>query len=214
MTGFLRDYLLYIFAAFIILIGTAFVTKGGFSMTAKGMAEIGLYEIVLSLVMVSATIATVFAKSRLTAIISLGVVGYTLALFFVIFRAPDLALTQLVIETISVALFLLCFYHLPKMRRKKKTRTFRMTNFIISLGVGVIVTMLGIASSSEKTKDSISSFFTAYSHKLGGGNNIVNVILVDFRGFDTMFEITVLSIAALGIYGMIRTKVKEEGEER
>lgn len=117
--------------------------------------------------MVSATIATVFAKSRLTAIISLGVVGYTLALFFVIFRAPDLALTQLVIETISVALFLLCFYHLPKMRRKKKTRTFRMTNFIISLGVGVIVTMLGIASSSEKTKDSISSFFTAYSHKLG-----------------------------------------------
>ena len=74
--------------------------------------------------------------------------------------------------------------------------------------------MLGIASSSEKTKDSISSFFTAYSHKLGGGNNIVNVILVDFRGFDTMFEITVLSIAALGIYGMIRTKVKEEGEER
>ena len=78
-------------------------------MTAKGMAEIGLYEIVLSLVMVSATIATVFAKSRLTAIISLGVVGYTLALFFVIFRAPDLALTQLVIETISVALFLLCF---------------------------------------------------------------------------------------------------------
>ncbi|QTN94891.1 Na+/H+ antiporter subunit A [Bacillus sp. LJBV19] len=214
MTGFLRDYLLYIFAAFIILIGTAFVMKGGFSMTAKGMAEIGLYEIVLSLVMVSATIATVFAKSRLTAIISLGVVGYTLALFFVIFRAPDLALTQLVIETISVALFLLCFYHLPKMRRKKKTRTFRMTNFIISLGVGVIVTMLGIASSSEKTKDSISSFFTAYSHKLGGGNNIVNVILVDFRGFDTMFEITVLSIAALGIYGMIRTKVKEEGEER
>ncbi|MGA3762269.1 hydrogen gas-evolving membrane-bound hydrogenase subunit E, partial [Bacillus velezensis] len=80
-----------------------------------------------------------------------------------------------------------------------KTRTFRMTNFIISLGVGVIVTMLGIASSSEKTKDSISSFFTAYSNKLGGGNNIVNVILVDFRGFDTMFEITVLSIAALGI---------------
>ncbi len=94
MTGFLRDYLLYIFAAFIILIGAAFVMKGGFSMTAKGMAEIGLYEIVLSLVMVSATIATVFAKSRLTAIISLGVVGYTLALFFVIFRAPDLALTR------------------------------------------------------------------------------------------------------------------------
>lgn len=212
MTGFLRDYLLYIFAGFIILMGGAFVIKGGFSFTTEGMAKIGVYEIILTLVMISATAATVFAGSRLTAIISLGVVGYALALFFVIFRAPDLALTQLVIETISVALFLLCFYHLPKLRLKKKTRTFRMTNFIIALGVGIIVTLLGIASSSQRTKDSISSFFLKHSHDLGGGDNVVNVILVDFRGFDTMFEITVLTIAALGIYSMIKTKVKEEGK--
>ncbi|MBU8571286.1 Na+/H+ antiporter subunit A [Bacillus subtilis] len=212
MTGFLRDYLLYIFAGFIILIGGAFAIKGGFSFKTEGMAKIGVYEIILTLVMVSATVATVFARSRLTAIIALGVVGYTLALFFVIFRAPDLALTQLVIETISVALFLLCFYHLPKLRLKTKTRTFRMTNFIISLGVGLIVTLLGIASSSQRTKDSISSFFVKHSHDLGGGDNVVNVILVDFRGFDTMFEITVLTIAALGIYSMIKTKVKEEGK--
>ncbi|ADV93965.1 Na(+)/H(+) antiporter subunit A [Bacillus subtilis] len=214
MTGFLRDYLLYIFAGFIILIGGAFAIKGGFSFKTEGMAKIGVYEIILTLVMISATVATVFARSRLTAIIALGVVGYTLALFFVIFRAPDLALTQLVIETISVALFLLCFYHLPKLRLKTKTRTFRMTNFIISLGVGIIVTLLGIASSSQRTKDSIASFFVKHSHDLGGGDNVVNVILVDFRGFDTMFEITVLTIAALGIYSMIKTKVKEEGEKR
>ncbi|MCL6427025.1 Na+/H+ antiporter subunit A [Bacillus subtilis] len=212
MTGFLRDYLLYIFAGFIILIGGAFAIKGGFSFKTEGMAKIGVYEIILTLVMVSATVATVFARSRLTAIIALGVVGYTLALFFVIFRAPDLALTQLVIETISVALFLLCFYHLPKLRLKTKTRTFRMTNLIISLGVGIIVTLLGIASSSQRTKDSIASFFVKHSHDLGGGDNVVNVILVDFRGFDTMFEITVLTIAALGIYSMIKTKVKEEGK--
>ncbi|MGG5775502.1 Na+/H+ antiporter subunit A [Bacillus subtilis] len=212
MTGFLRDYLLYIFAGFIILIGGAFAIKGGFSFKTEGMAKIGVYEIILTLVMISATVATVFARSRLTAIIALGVVGYTLALFFVIFRAPDLALTQLVIETISVALFLLCFYHLPKLRLKTKTRTFRMTNFIISLGVGIIVTLLGIVSSSQRTKDSIASFFVKHSHDLGGGDNVVNVILVDFRGFDTMFEITVLTIAALGIYSMIKTKVKEEGK--
>nr|MDH3083699.1 Na+/H+ antiporter subunit A [Bacillus subtilis] len=212
MTGFLRDYLLYIFAGFIILIGGAFAIKGGFSFKTEGMAKIGVYEIILTLVMISATVATVFARSRLTAIIALGVVGYTLALFFVIFRAPDLALTQLVIETISVALFLLCFYHLPKLRLKTKTRTFRMTNFIISLGVGIIVTLLGIASSSQRTKDSIASFFVKHGHDLGGGDNVVNVILVDFRGFDTMFEITVLTIAALGIYSMIKTKVKEEGK--
>lgn len=81
MTGFLRDYLLYIFAGFIILMGGAFVIKGGFSFTTEGMAKIGVYEIILTLVMISATAATVFAGSRLTAIISLGVVGYALALF-------------------------------------------------------------------------------------------------------------------------------------
>lgn len=119
MTGFIRDYLLIIFA----FIGTAVLitlfTQGGFKVDTSNMADIGIYEAILAVIMVLGAITTVFAKSRLTAIISLGVVGYTLALFFVLFRAPDLALTQLVIETVSVALFLLCFYHLPEFKAKK-----------------------------------------------------------------------------------------------
>ncbi|MGG0687517.1 Na+/H+ antiporter subunit A [Bacillus safensis] len=210
MTGFLRDYLVYVFGFMIIVIGGVMFYQQAFSFQTDQAASIGTYEVILSLVMVAATIATVFASSRLTAIIALGVMGYTLSLFFVIFRAPDLALTQLIIETISVALFLLCFYHLPKLSLKQKTRRFKMTNFIISLGVGVVVTCLAFASTSQQSLDTISTFFIENSYKLAGGDNIVNVILVDFRGFDTLFEITVLAIAALGIYGLLKTQAKRK----
>ncbi|PAK35339.1 Na+/H+ antiporter subunit A [Bacillus safensis] len=210
MTGFLRDYLVYVFGFMIIVIGGVMFYQQAFSFQTDQAASIGTYEVILSLVMVAATIATVFASSRLTAIIALGVMGYTLSLFFVIFRAPDLALTQLIIETISVALFLLCFYHLPKLSLKQKTRRFKMTNFIISLGVGVVVTCLAFSSTSQQSLDTISTYFIENSYKLAGGDNIVNVILVDFRGFDTLFEITVLAIAALGIYGLLKTQAKRK----
>jgi len=210
MTGFLRDYLVYVFGFMIIVIGGVMFYQQAFSFQTDQAASIGTYEVILSFVMVAATIATVFASSRLTAIIALGVMGYTLSLFFVIFRAPDLALTQLIIETISVALFLLCFYHLPKLSLKQKTRRFKMTNFIISLGVGVVVTCLAFASTSQQSLDTISTYFIENSYKLAGGDNIVNVILVDFRGFDTLFEITVLAIAALGIYGLLKTQAKRK----
>ncbi|UYO35042.1 Na+/H+ antiporter subunit A [Bacillus zhangzhouensis] len=210
MTGFLRDYLVYVFGFMIIVIGGVMFYQQAFSFQTDQAASIGTYEMILSLVMVAATLATVFARSRLTAIIALGVMGYTLSLFFVIFRAPDLALTQLIIETISVALFLLCFYHLPKLSLKQKTRRFKINNFIISLGVGVVVTCLAFASTSQQSLDTISTYFIENSYKLAGGDNIVNVILVDFRGFDTLFEITVLAIAALGIYGLLKTQAKRK----
>ncbi|MDA1476238.1 Na+/H+ antiporter subunit A [Bacillus changyiensis] len=214
MTGFLRDYLVYVFLFFIMMIGGSLVLTGGFSFDTKGNAEIGAYELVLSAVIIAATLTTIVAKSRLTAIIGLGVIGYTIALFFVIFRAPDLALTQLIIETISVSLFLLCFYHLPKLSFKPRTVKFRVTNVVVSIGVGAVVTLVALAANSQHTLNSISTYFIENSYKLGGGHNIVNVILVDFRGFDTLFEITVLVIAALGIYGMIRLRLEKRGEEQ
>ncbi|MDM5299307.1 Na+/H+ antiporter subunit A [Bacillus pumilus] len=210
MTGVLRDYLVYVFGFLIIILGSVMVYQQAFSFDTKHAAPIGIYEAILSLVMVAATVTTVFARSRLTAIIALGAMGYTLSLFFVIFRAPDLALTQLIIETISVALFLLCFYHLPKLSLKQKTRTFKLTNLIISLGVGIVVTCLAFASTSQQSLDTIATYFIENSYKLAGGDNIVNVILVDFRGFDTLFEITVLAIAALGIYGLLKTQGKRK----
>jgi len=213
MTGFIRDYLVYIFAFLIVMLGASMASLGAFSLDVSKTAPVGIYEVILALVMIAGTLTTLFSTSRLTAIIALGSVGYSLSLFFVLFRAPDLALTQLIIETVSVALFLLAFYHLPELKRREQKLRFRLVNFIISLGVGVIVTLIAISANSERVSETIASYFIENSYKLGGGKNMVNVILVDFRGFDTMFEITVLGIAALAIYSMIKLRLsrREEG---
>jgi multicomponent Na+:H+ antiporter subunit A len=212
MTGSIRNYLLYIFTFFIVILGTSLAVKGGFTFSLEGNASVGIYEVILAGVIVIGTITSLFAKSRLTSIIALGSVGYTVSLFFVLFRAPDLALTQLSVETVSVALFLLCFYHLPEFKKPEKKLNFNWPNFIISLGVGAIVSLLALSANSQRVSETISTYFIENSYKLAGGKNMVNVILVDFRGFDTLFEITVLGIASLGIFGMIRLQVRKEEE--
>lgn len=214
MTGFIRSYLVYIFMFFNFILILSLILKNAFKLDTSNIAPIGVYEVILVSIIVVASITIMFAKSRLTSIILLGAVGYTVALLFVVFRAPDLALTQLVIETVSVALFLLCFYHLPKLNRKEERIGFKLTNLIVSIGVGVTVTLLALSAHSNKLFDSISSYYIENTYKKAGGENMVNVILVDFRGFDTLFEICVLAIAALGIFSMIKlrlTRRKEEG---
>ncbi|MRX73580.1 Na+/H+ antiporter subunit A [Bacillus lacus] len=213
MTGFFRDYLAYIFAFMIVILGSTIAIKGAFSYSFDDLAPVGPYEAVIAVVMTLSALTIVFSKSRLSAIIALGAVGYSLSLFFVIFRAPDLALTQLIIETVSVALFLLCFYHLPEFKKVETKMRFKVENFIISAGVGLVVTLIALSANSQQVSDRISNYFIENSYYLAGGKNMVNVILVDFRGFDTLFEVVVLGIAALGIYSMIKLRLSR-GEEQ
>lgn len=212
MTGFIRSYLVYIFAFFIAILGFTMWAKDAFRYDASAVSSIRIYEIGLIAGLIAAALTVLLAKSRLTSIIALGAVGYTVSLFFVIFRAPDLALTQLVIETVSTALFLLCFYHLPKMSRHEEKRRFQAGNAIIAVGVGIIVTLIGISAHSSKLFPSIAEYYVENTYDKAGGENMVNVILVDFRGFDTLFEIAVLSVAALGIYGLIKLRLEKGGE--
>jgi len=216
MTGSIRKYLSYMLSSIaIIVIWTLFI-KDGFKISTENLAPITGYEIVLVVILVIGTLVTLLAKSRVTAIVGLGAVGYTVALFFVIFNAPDLALTQLVIETISVALFLLVFYHLPKLSKVEERMRFQIGRFITSLLVGAMVVVVALSAHSQKIVQSISEYYKETVYSLAGGGNIVNVILVDYRGFDTLFEIAVLSIAGMAIYAMIKlrlTKGKEKKHE-
>ena len=210
MTGSIRKYLTYMFTAIVsIVIATLFI-KDAFIVSFENVSPITFYEITLIIVLIIGTITTLFAKSRITAIVGLGAVGYTVALFFVIFNAPDLALTQLVIETISVALFLMAFYHLPKLGRVEERMHFHVGRTIVSIGVGVMVTLVALSAHSQKLVDSISTYYKETVYSLAGGGNIVNVILVDYRGFDTLFEITVLGIAGMGIYAMIKLRLSRK----
>lgn len=213
MTGKIRSYLIYIFGFMILILLFTMWDKNAFYLNTTNVSPIGVYELILALILVLAASMILFAKSRLTSIILLGAVGYTMSLLFVLFRAPDLALTQFVIETVSTSLFLLCFYHLPKFKPKEKRITFRLTNMIIAVGVGVTMTLIALSAHSNKLFSSISDYYKEVTYKEAGGENMVNVILVDFRGLDTMFEISVLAIAAIGIYTMIKLRLtKKEGE--
>ncbi|WP_323648082.1 Na+/H+ antiporter subunit A [Lysinibacillus xylanilyticus] len=215
MTGSMRHYLLYMFSSIAaIVIGSLFVKKA-FTVSFQDTAPINPYEIILVVVLVIGTAMTILAKSRLTAIIGLGAVGYTVALFFVIFNAPDLALTQLVIETISVALFLMAFYHLPKLGKREERMRFQLNRAIVSIAVGVMVTLVALSAHSQKLIPTISKYYEETVYSKAGGGNIVNVILVDYRGFDTLFEITVLAIAGMAILAMIKLRMnrKEKSHE-
>lgn len=209
MNGSLTNYFRMIIG-FISLIGlfTLFYTNG-FAFTWGG-ASFSFAEFAIALTMMIAAIAIIFTPNRIAAILILGVVGYGLSLLFVFYSAPDLALTQLIVETVTVSLFLLCFYHLPKLKPVKEKTSTKIVNLVISLAFGLLITLIGISSHSSKWFDTISSYFIENSYTLGGGNNIVNVILVDIRGLDTMLEISVLALAALGILAMIKSTKKED----
>jgi multicomponent Na+:H+ antiporter subunit A len=212
ITGYMRSYLVYMFTGIILLtISTVFI-QNAFDVSFAMLSPIRFYELIIALVLIAGTMTILLAKSRLTSIIALGAVGYTVALFFVIFNAPDLALTQLVIETVSVALFLLAFYHLPKLNRHENRMKFRLGNALVAFGVGVTVTIVALSAHSQKLVPSISSYYEETVYSEAGGGNIVNVILVDYRGFDTLFEIAVLAIASLGIIGMIKLRLTKKKE--
>lgn len=213
MTGSIRTYFIYMFAAIVIIVVSTLFMKDGYAFNTTNVSDIGLFDIALVIVLVLGTLTVLFARTRLTAIIALGVVGYSVAMFFVLFNAPDLALTQLAIETVSVALFLLAFYHLPKLSRHEVRLPFKLGNFVIALAVGIMVTLMALASQSQKLLPSISEYYKETVYKEAGGGNIVNVILVDYRGFDTLFEITVLAIAGMAIFGMIKLRRKKGADK-
>jgi multicomponent Na+:H+ antiporter subunit A len=137
--------------------------------------------------------------TRLGAVISLGLVGFTIVLLFTLFRAPDLAMTQLIVETVTLIIFLLVFIHLPRLLKGGYERRRASANAVVSVLSGVAVTVLMLAALSAPMPDGVSSWYLANAVDLAGGRNVVNVILVDFRALDTLGEIVVLGLAALGV---------------
>ncbi|WP_233081594.1 monovalent cation/H+ antiporter subunit A [Rheinheimera soli] len=150
-----------------------------------------------------AAIATVLCqRQRLLSLVMISIVGLVVTLIFVRFSAPDLALTQLSVEVVTIVLLMLALFFLPhKISRASNAGRLIRDGAIASI-CGVVIGSLSYALMLEP-QQRISDFFLANSKIGGGGYNVVNVILVDFRGFDTLGEITVLGIAALGIFKLL-----------
>lgn len=141
-------------------------------------------------------------QSRLIALLTVNIVGLVSSIAFLYLSAPDLALTQIAVEVVTLILMLLALYFLPKEAIDEAFSWRRYRDIGLSVAVGASVGFLCWAMMTHDFQ-SISSYYIQHSKPLGGGANVVNVILVDFRGFDTFGEITVIGIAALAIYAML-----------
>jgi multicomponent Na+:H+ antiporter subunit A len=161
------------------------------------------YEGVVLALIAAAAGAIAFVKERLAAVILLGAVGYLVGVLFIILHAPDLALTQILIETVSLALFLLVLFRLPRYAPEEPGRRRLLRDLGVSAGAGVAVLAILLATMGRSARDSIAHYFLAESLPAAGGRNVVNVILIDFRGYDTLGEISVLAIGLLGVYALI-----------
>ena len=130
--------------------------------------------------MFAAIVFTVFTNSRLAAVASMGIVGFSFSLLFLFYSAPDLAMTQFSVDTLTVILFVLVLYKLPKYLKMTKRKS-RMKHGALAVLFGSLMTLLILSVLQEPKNTEISEFYADNAYKLAHGKNIVNVILVDFK---------------------------------
>ena len=217
MAGGLRRYLLWIFVIVAAAPASALLLRGGSAFPTE-LPSLYITEWVLVTVIATAAVAATVAPRRLTAIASIGVVGFTIALLFQILSAPDLAITQLMVETLFVVIIVLVIHHLPRLAATRPlTRAQTTRNLLVALAVGATVTVLIWSATALPFSTHISEYFAAESVPTAHGQNVVNVVLVDFRATDTLGEITVLAVAALSVYALLKLRLgkadRETGEE-
>lgn len=181
--------------------------------SVDGVSGVPVAAALVAVLVLAGLAGALLARNRVTLLIFMSLVGFATTLVFVVMSAPDLALTQLLIETITVILFLSVFRYLPRMRRYERRGAVLGLDAAIatSVGLGVFATLLAVQT---PIAERISSFFLETSKTLGGGYNVVNVILVDFRGYDTIGEITVLAVVVVAVVALLRLRAQPRGVER
>jgi multicomponent Na+:H+ antiporter subunit A len=204
-SGYLRYYLLTILLAATGLAGFTLFTQGGLHWPSA-VTDVRFYELALGGLILSAAFAATISWSRLGAVAALGAAGYGVALIYLLFGAPDLAMTQFLIESLTVILFVLAFYHLPHFAQLTPRRS-RLRDLLVALLAGGLMTALVLSVVGVQLYPSIADYFVESALPLAHGRNIVNVILVDFRGIDTLGEITVLGIASIGVYALLKLRL-------
>ncbi len=203
--GVMGIYMIVLVMTTSLLAGYTLLTQYGLTLTLTGIEEVHFYEWAIALLMVMAAIYVIFTRSRLGAVATIGALGFSVALIFILFSAPDLGITQVLIETLTVILLILVLFRLPGFAHYS-SRFEIWRDGSVAVIFGVVMTLLILGALDTRYFDSISSYFVEASYPEAQGRNIVNVILVDFRALDTLGEIFVLAIAALGVYSMLRLR--------
>jgi len=202
-SGKLQNYL-FLLGVIAVLAGFAPLIEVGWQgIGLPALTPPGFAFVVFWLLCCGSTIAVALThRRRLLTLVFLGAVGLTVSLLFVFLSAPDLALTQLLVEFVTIILMMLALNWLPREGRPERASARRLVDALLAglAGLGVAAATLLLLT---RPSNSIATYFLQHSVGLGGGANVVNVILVDFRGYDTLGEITVLGIAGLVIHATL-----------
>ena len=207
-SGKLSRYIIYILTCAVILIGIAFYYYSGLSFSFRSF-EIEFYEIAIFLAGMISVMILIFIKSRLTAVLMLGVTGYSISLIYLMYGAPELALTQFITETLTVIIFILVLLKLPKISVFSSIKR-RVRDFIISFAAALAICIILLQVTDISFEPDLSSFFVNNSLTLAKGKNVVNTIITDFRAMDTFGEIIVLAIAATGIFALLKFNARKK----
>lgn len=173
-------------------------------------SPVGLDVFAVSVFLIISSVAAALARSRLRAMAATGVVGFGMALLFVFFSAPDLAMTQVLVDILIVVLFVAVFRHLPTVSRISPSRRARVRDASVAVAAGVMMTALAWTVLTLDGSRDVSTYFMESSQPLAHGRNVVNTILVDFRALDTLGEIVVLAVAAVGIVAVLRLRAEDD----
>jgi multicomponent Na+:H+ antiporter subunit A len=206
--GYLRYYIIFIIITTLGLAGFALLQVSGTD-PVEISDELTIFELIMGFIIIASTILVITSRSRLKAIVALGVVGFSIGLIFILYSAPDLALTTFAIETLTVILFVLVLYKLPKYVNFSGAVS-RGRDLIISVITGLFMTIIVLLVYAGNMQSELKEYFASASLPEGKGRNVVNVILVDFRAIDTLGEITVLAVAAIGVYALLKLRLNEE----
>lgn len=204
--GYHRYYLLVIFLFTSILVWFKVLRFDGWPENPVPL-QFSFYVVFFSVMIAVAALITVLSKSRLVSIITMGIAGYATALIYLFYGAIDVAITLILVDTLFIVLFVMMIQKLPTFANLSSRLT-RLRDGILAVLVGGFITALVLKADLVSISPPISDYFIENSLTKGFGKNIVNVILVDFRALDTLGEITVLAIAAVGILALIKSKQK------
>ena len=185
-----------------VLIGTSLFLTIGIPMPEQ-MSSVQAHEVMIALVVAGAALGATRARTTMAAVLSLGAAGYGVALLFLLYGAPDLAMTQFAVETLTAVIFAFVFWQLPRTEERTSKRV-RRRDALVATAFGGLVSVLTLATATHPTNSRLRDFYATAAPTIAHGRNIVNVLLVDFRALDTLGEITVLVTAALGVSALLR----------
>jgi len=207
--GYHRFYLMTIFiAAALLLILTMPAVDFQFDFDLK-FDGLSFFVMLAAIMIIAGSIAVIVAQSRLVALIATGFVGIGITIVFVLYSGVDLAITMVMVETLTVVLGAMVVYHLPKYLNYSGVGS-RIRDGIVAVFFGFVMGFLALQTSKPTTLTKISDYFVENSYTKAFGENIVNVILVDFRALDTLGEIVVLALAAIGIVSLLKLNAQKK----